>query len=200
MDMVKAGKEEEVFLQLQKKVDEKGVPFHLQKRVDPNCVDERGYTPTHICGYTGRVKILQMLLDANADPDIVENHSGSTAAHKAASYGYSAVLHTLLLNKAQIDIKNKKPHRNTPLHDAAREGWVDCVRILLEFNAEAEIKNDFGMTPVDMATMCNQGVCAQLIQEHLRLKNLANKTKDMVEPLEAAKRGGACSGDGCVIA
>jgi ankyrin repeat protein len=58
---------------------------------------------------------------------------------------------TLLL-AAGADINAKENQRGlTPLHEAARWGWNDVVRFLVDHGANLQAKDNRGMTPVDSA-------------------------------------------------
>ena len=57
-----------------------------------------------------------------------------------------------LLLAAGADINAKDGQRGlTPLHEAARWGWNDVVRFLVEHGANLQAKDNRGMTPVDSA-------------------------------------------------
>jgi ankyrin len=57
-----------------------------------------------------------------------------------------------LLLAAGADINAKDGTRGlTPLHEAARWGWNDVVRFLVEHGADLQAKDSRGMTPVDSA-------------------------------------------------
>src|SRR2546427_1296627 len=58
---------------------------------------------------------------------------------------------TLLL-AAGADVNAKEGTRGlTPLHEAARWGWNDVVRFLVDHGADLDAKDSRGMTPVDSA-------------------------------------------------
>jgi ankyrin repeat protein len=57
---------------------------------------------------------------------------------------------TLLL-AAGADINGKDSRGLTPLHEAARWGWNDVVRFLVERGADLQAKDNRGLTPVDSA-------------------------------------------------
>jgi ankyrin repeat protein len=57
-----------------------------------------------------------------------------------------------LLIAAGADINAKENQRGlTPLHEAARWGWNDVVRFLVDHGANLQAKDNRGMTPVDSA-------------------------------------------------
>jgi ankyrin repeat protein len=57
-----------------------------------------------------------------------------------------------LLLAAGADINVKENQRGlTPLHEAARWGWNDVVRFLVDHGANLEARDNRGMTPIDSA-------------------------------------------------
>ena len=57
-----------------------------------------------------------------------------------------------LLLAAGAEINAKENQRGlTPLHEAARWGWNDVVRFLVDHGANLQAKDNRGMTPVDSA-------------------------------------------------
>src|SRR5688500_13909067 len=76
------------------------------------------------------VKRVQSLLDSGADPSAYDRASGTTPVHLAASIGNVALVKVLLDAGAQIDARDIAHY--TPLHQAARSGRSEAVKLLLE--------------------------------------------------------------------
>jgi hypothetical protein len=64
----------------------------------------------------------------------------------------SSVHRPLISLAAGAEINAKENQRGlTPLHEAARWGWNDVVRFLVDHGADLQAKDNRGMTPVDSA-------------------------------------------------
>ena len=68
--------------------------------------DSNGYSALHCAAEKGNKTIVNQLLQANAQPNAVDNY-GWTALHTAASHGREAVVELLLEAKADPKIVNK---------------------------------------------------------------------------------------------
>jgi len=110
---------------------------------------------------------IRMLLEKGANVSL-PNTRGITAVMAAAGLGSTdadtrgfyttedvqqrSIESLKLLLAAGADINAKDGTRGlTPLHEAARWGWNDVVRFLVEHGADLQAKDNRGMTPVDSA-------------------------------------------------
>ena len=88
---------------------------------NPNIQNEDGFTPLHLCCHHKRAqtklsRILEMvniLLQANADPNMQTSCSGATSLHFACSNGYLEIIMVLLKAKADPNVQDF--HGTTPL-------------------------------------------------------------------------------------
>ena len=112
-----------------------------------NSTNEDGETPLHSAAWDGHYKIVGLLLDNKADPNI-RDASGHTALYGAAWNGQLETLTTLV--KGGTDTKSE-PEKSTPLHAAAWQGHSEVVRALLDFGANANAQDSDGSTPLHKA-------------------------------------------------
>ncbi|XP_049803906.1 serine/threonine-protein phosphatase 6 regulatory ankyrin repeat subunit B-like [Schistocerca nitens] len=135
-------------IQLTRKIIEAGA------RVDKT--DHNGRTPLRYAARAGNYKVLEVLLDAGGDPNIVDVF-GVSLLHTVAS--------TSVANKGIIELSRKiveagarvdKTDHNgrTPLHDAARAGNYKCVEVLIKAGADVNAVDMDGATPLLMQTRC----------------------------------------------
>ena len=52
----------------------------------------------------------------------------------------------------------------TPLHDAAREGFLDTVRLLLKFKADPQARDHSNFQPVDLARQSGHDDVVEFLQ------------------------------------
>lgn len=64
--------------------------------------------------------------------------------------GSSQVAQLLLKHGADPNVADRRTG-STPLHDAARTGFVDTVRLLVQFRADPQARDSTNYRPVDLA-------------------------------------------------
>lgn len=160
------------------------VEMLLQRGFDPNTVDpERGETGLILALRGDHAAIATVLMKApginleakarNGDTalmiaaikqnkpavealialDAEVNRPGWTALHYAASVGANEIVQLLLDASAYIDAES--PNKTTPLMMAARGGHILTVKLLLDEGADATLKNDQGLSAIDLARKFN---------------------------------------------
>lgn len=121
-------------------------------RSQPNIIKERGYrgdTPLIYAADCQSVSMVQLLLD-HGSCMLEINDNKETAYHVSAINGHAAILKTLL-NRSCSAINYVDKNNNTSLHCASLYGSVECVRLLLEYNADAELTDKNGRTAAEVA-------------------------------------------------
>ncbi|PKU32826.1 hypothetical protein llap_16870 [Limosa lapponica baueri] len=103
-----------------------------------------GWTPLHLACYFGHAVVVDDLLKAGADVNVL-NDMGDTPLHRAAFTGRK-------LNKPKPpDINCTDQMGNTPLHCAAYRAHKHCALKLLKNGADPKIRNKNDQTPLDLA-------------------------------------------------
>ncbi|XP_029994441.1 cyclin-dependent kinase 4 inhibitor B [Sphaeramia orbicularis] len=77
------------------------------------------------------------------------NRFGRTAV-QVMMMGSSSVAQVLLKHGADPNVADPRTG-STPLHDAARTGFLDTVRLLVEYTADPEATDNTNCRPVDVA-------------------------------------------------
>ncbi|WP_186214534.1 ankyrin repeat domain-containing protein [Burkholderia gladioli] len=95
------------------------------------------------------------LLQAHPEFAHALNRSGANAAMSAASANRVDFLDQLA--KAGTDFDVQDDELFSPLHEAARRGFPEAVRILLKHGAQPDATNRFGWTPLLMALTSRMG-------------------------------------------
>ncbi|XP_025806581.1 tankyrase-1-like [Panicum hallii] len=138
------------------------VSLLLSHGADANKADNGGISPLHIAAERGFYEVAELLLSKGADVDpICEN--GGAPVHIAAKMGHAKVLKLLLQNKADagVDVNDGSPV--TPLTLAADKGLTEFINCLLEAGADANIPNENGTMPIEIAALKGWEECVKLL-------------------------------------
>ncbi len=109
--------------------------------------DKGGKTPLWLAAKGGNTGIIRKLLEAGADPHILDQ-GGRTPLHMAAAKGDKESVRLLLEKGARINAGDDKG--DTPLHYAARHGFKTVTTVLLKRGASPDAENHEGHTPVEL--------------------------------------------------
>ena len=130
-----------------------------------NTVDE---TALMLAANANDIAVANLLIEAGASV----NRPNWTPLHYAASKGHLAMMHLLIDNDAYIDAES--PNGTTPLMMAAYYASPSAVKLMLEEGADPTLKNQDGMTALDLALAKDKTLSAQYIRvfiESLSLKD-----------------------------
>jgi ankyrin repeat protein len=182
----------EDFFQAMRIDDARTVTALLARGFDPNSPDEKGQLPLYLALRDGAMNVAAALLahpglkvDATNGAEetalmmaalrghaewvlrLIErgaqvNRRGWTPLHYAAS-GPEPKVVTLLLDKGAA-IEALSPNRTTPLMMAAGYGAIDAADLLLQRGANANARNDAGMTAADFARRAGRDALARRIE------------------------------------
>ncbi len=121
------------------------VDLLLQKGIRLDVPDNRGNTPLHLAATLDYKQITVALLQAGADPNYAANQGeGGTPLHWARK----AIIPLLI--DAGSDVNAQDRNGMTPLHIAAKMGWVNEVTALLEHGADPNLSSREGHLPIEM--------------------------------------------------
>lgn len=93
-------------------------------------------TPLHLSAVRGQTQLVQILLDAGAKVDSL-NEEHETPLFAAAMAGHANVVEMLLKAGAQVNHQGRGIHGATALDHAARNGHKQVVALLLDHGADA---------------------------------------------------------------
>lgn len=130
-----------------------------QKSTDLEATNVSGETALMIAAYKKNQGVVDKLLAHDAEV----NKTGWTALHYAASVDARDIVALLLEHSAYIDAES--PNKTTPLMMAARGGFDDLCRQLLEAGADPTPVNDRDLTASDFARRANDGALAQWLAD-----------------------------------
>lgn len=128
-----------------------------------------GFSALGIAAYFGRPDVLDLLLSTGADPNAASRNAMQvTPLHSACACADEVAAHrmTAALLAAGADPNVAQEGGWTPLHQAAAQGRLAIIEMLLDRGAEAGSRNDDGRTPVDMAVEKGHDDAAELLRRH----------------------------------
>lgn len=130
----------------------------LAAKADPDLA-----TPLMYAVRYGHTAIVKKLLDAGAKTDLHDS-DGQGLLHRGAMQG-SEEIATLLLEKG-LDIDQRdRQHGYTPLQWAVYYNRTQMVEFLLEYGADAHIKNNRGQNALQLARDRNNDAIAYLLEQ-----------------------------------
>jgi ankyrin repeat protein len=117
---------------------------------DPTAVNPVGYTALHFATQHNRVDAVKLLLANHADVTQTDR-IGMNATHIAVILGHCDVLVELLLeDEADINVGHYRSALPL-LHMAVNKGQMQCLEILLQYDADHSIENRHGRSALHYA-------------------------------------------------
>lgn len=137
---------------LMKHMKEWGV-FQVENGIDsPEWQDNEGMAPLHLAVMGGHLLTTKALLEA-VDPQSATNSAQSGAILLLATKSNYFNIVKLLVDSG-VNINHRDPNGETALHVSARYGHIECAQILLSFNANPDLPEEyFGWTPTHIAAV-----------------------------------------------
>ncbi|XP_058134543.1 ankyrin repeat and SOCS box protein 3 isoform X3 [Dasypus novemcinctus] len=108
-----------------------------------------GFCALHLAASQGHWKIIQILLEAGADPNTTTLEE-TTPLFLAVENGQIDVLRLLLQHGANVNGSHSMCGWNT-LHQASFQENAEIIKLLLKKGANKECQDDFGITPLFVA-------------------------------------------------
>uniref|UniRef100_A0A8C1ZLK0 Inversin n=1 Tax=Cyprinus carpio TaxID=7962 RepID=A0A8C1ZLK0_CYPCA len=156
----------------------------LKKDLDINMTDKYGGTALHAAALSGHVSTVRLLLEREAmvDPLDVMKH---TPLFRACEMGHRDVILTLIKG-----FPNLQDHAGrTPLQCAAYAGYINCMALLIQHDADPNIQDKEGRTALHWS--CNNGYldAVKLLLGCGAFPNHMEHTEERYTPLDYALLG-----------
>ena len=94
--------------------------------------------PTYIAAQQGHHLVVRELLAYNSNPNPPFS-GGYTSTYIAAANNHPAVLRELCIYPHKFRVNDLSPDGSTPLYIASRNGYLECIQILLNYGADPNI-------------------------------------------------------------
>jgi cytohesin len=157
------------------------VALLIDKGADVNAKDNQGNTLLHTLSSQ---ELVELLIDKGADVN-AKNNKGNTPLDKIFEQQFfsldyyrkndSMELIELLITKgAQFNVNVRLRDQATPLHAVAASGNKAVVEGLLAQGAEVNAKDDWGLTPLDWATVTLYPDIVELLKSHGGINSCRN--------------------------
>ncbi len=165
----------------------------LKAGADANAVSSEGETALMTASRGGHVEAVHVLLDHGAQADARESWHGETALMWATAQKHPAVIKELIAHGADVNARSNfekwerqttaEPREKwlpqgslTPLLFAARQGCVECSRLLLEAGADLNAADPDGVTPMIYAIINGHYDVAAYLLDKGADPNIADRT------------------------
>jgi uncharacterized protein len=165
----------------------------LNAGADPNAAGAEGETPLMTVAHAGSVAAAKVLIAHGAKVDAREDWHGETALMWAAAQKHPEMISTLIAAGGDVNAESTvvkwerqvtaEPREKwlplggfTPMMFAAREGCVECIRILADAKANVNQPDPDGVTPIVNAFMNGHTDAAQMLLDKGADPNIADKT------------------------
>lgn len=114
-----------------------------------------GWTPLHLAAFFGHRETAEVLLEAGADVLAVSRNDEGNLPINAAAAGPRAdrrpdIVRLLIDRGSPVDGRGS-PGAHTPLHEAAYNGDIALVRLLLDRGANPSLRTGDGQTSLEIA-------------------------------------------------
>ncbi|XP_041981279.1 ankyrin-1-like [Aricia agestis] len=120
----------------------------LLKKINPNCIDNRGWTCLHEAAANDSYESLLLILKHRGTRPLAETHEGHTALYLACRYKSSLKIIEALL-ESESDIANYGSTEGlTPLHMVSSQGRLDVMQMLIDYGAMVNVQDFDGDTPL----------------------------------------------------
>jgi ankyrin repeat protein len=165
----------------------------LKAGADANAVGTEGETALMTVARTGKVDAARVLLEHGAKIEAKENWHGETALMWATAQSHAGMMRELIAHGADVNARSNpenwerqntsEPREKwlplgvlTPLLFAARQGCLECARILLDAGADVNAADPDGVTPTIYAIINGHYDVAGYLVDKGANPNLADKT------------------------
>ncbi|KAF6768366.1 hypothetical protein AHF37_07257 [Paragonimus kellicotti] len=142
--------------------------------------------PLHSAVRTGSLAITSYLIQQGANI-MVKNSQEHTPLHVAAIYGRFGIAQKLI-EQTPIVAYERDEDGNYAVHLAAKHGFPQVLKKLIEHAGQTHERNGFGWTPLTFSASFNQLDCVKLLLDEGAQVN--TKDKSNITPLFLACRGG----------
>ena len=150
---------------------------------------EKGYLPDHFeAAASGNFERITELLDDNRDLINTFSEDGFTPLGLACFFGHQNIVKYLLEKGADVNIRSNNNFRVMPLHSAVASKNIDIAKLLLEYGANANAKQQQDITPLHQAADNGDFEMIKLLLKYNADRSV--RTKSSFTPVDMARKKG----------
>ncbi|XP_019060854.1 ankyrin repeat domain-containing protein 53 [Fukomys damarensis] len=129
--------------------------------------DRKGFTAIHFAAQRGKLACMKVLIEEYKVPVDLPTYSGQTPLHLVMHKDNKtmAVPCILYLLKKGASINSRTGNGFTPLHLAAQEGLLGCMKTLVQSGANVRAQDATGCKPIDYCKIWNHRACARFLKD-----------------------------------
>ncbi|XP_037030732.1 uncharacterized protein LOC119070484 [Bradysia coprophila] len=138
----------------------------LDRGLDETHRDNAGWTPLHYASFEGYADICTQLVESGAKIDECDNE-GKTALHLAAQEGRDSVIEALLSIHNRNGCVDLRAHDGkTSFRLACIEGHIECIKTLLKFGCDVNLKDADSRTTLYILALENKVKIVKFLLDH----------------------------------
>ncbi|MHB9147715.1 MAG: ankyrin repeat domain-containing protein [Candidatus Amoebophilus sp.] len=147
----------------------------LEKQMNVNSKNHWDFTPLHFAARSGSLEVVKWLVEngANLEAKSSTYYNTSTPLSLAIVNGHLEVANFLIKKRAKItremkvliNIQRKNHIYPTLLHFVAENNDTKLASLLIRNGADRNIKDEYGNTPLDIATKKNHSEIAEILKD-----------------------------------
>lgn len=128
----------------------------LLKKLNPSCIDNRGWTSLHEAAANDSYECLLLILNNVHCRPLAETHEGHTALYIACRENVSVKTIKALLESAEDIANYGSTECVTPLHVASILGNIEVMQLLIDYGAMVDVQDFDGDTPLHDAALAKR--------------------------------------------
>ncbi|KAG8518696.1 Ankyrin repeat domain-containing protein 53 [Galemys pyrenaicus] len=154
--------------------------FCLNRKHNAVLKDSKGFTAIHFAAQSGKLASLQVLIEEYQFPVDLPTNNGQTPLHLVIQRDKTMTLPCVLyLLKKGAALTAETCNGSTPLHLAAREGLLSCVKVLVQNGANVYAQDAMGRKPIDYCVIWNYRDCARFLKDAMWKQDKKDSAREM---------------------
>ncbi|XP_048208168.1 ankyrin repeat domain-containing protein 53 [Perognathus longimembris pacificus] len=143
--------------------------------------DDKGFTAIHLAAQRGRLPCIQVLVEEYNFPVDLPTDDHRTPLHLVVNKDNKTTavpcIDYLLQKGAAINAVTC--NSSTPLHLAASEGMLKCMKVLVQNGADVHARDATGCKPIDYCKIWNHRSCARFLKDAMWKRDKKDFAREM---------------------